>query len=207
MAKRNLNEVLEFISRWGDSRFSVIIKESTQPKSLKDRMIEDEDNSSVFYTSQLPRGARPRKPGEKEDGSILGGAMFKLGRMLGKTKNRVAPKGSGASKVLGGIGRVGKAIGTVGKAAFKGVGSDISDLLTSEEDYDYVYDEIDIPSETQDTKTETSPSLPDKSGKKLPAPGESSSSSKSLPSAEESEDSPKALPAPKTKKDEEEEKS
>lgn len=170
MPKRNLNEVLGFISRWGESSFSTIIRESSKDAD------KDEDNGSIFYTSQLPRGARPRKPGD-EVKPIFGSIMRKLGKIVGKGKNRIAPKGSTTSKVLGGIG---KGI----KGTFKGVGSDIGDLLTSEEDYDYIYDEIDIPK-------------PKKSQKKKPALPDSDEKPSELPSPKESDEVEKRLPAPK----------
>jgi len=182
MAKRNLNEVLGFISRWGDSKFSNMIIESK---------MEDEDNSSVFYTTELPRGARPRKPGD-EVKPIFGSIMNKLGRIVGKGKSRIAPKGSTTSKVLGGIG---KGI----KGAFKGVGTDIGSLLTSEEDYDYIYDVVDIPRKK-------------KSSKKKPALPSSEDKPSELPSSKESDEAEKILPAvksqdklPAPKKTEEEE--
>lgn len=145
--------------------------------------MEDEDNSSVFYTTELPRGARPRKPGD-EVKPIFGSIMNKLGRIVGKGKSRIAPKGSTTSKVLGGIG---KGI----KGAFKGVGTDIGSLLTSEEDYDYIYDVVDIP------KDSSAP--PDSDGKpsELPSPKESDEVEKILPAVK----SQRRLPAPKEPKE------
>jgi len=207
MDKQNINKILEFISKWGNSRFSVNLQESTAAtptsssekeeetndnddlKALEDRMEEDEDNRSVFYTTELPAGARRRKPSEKEGNPLFGSAMKKLGRFFGKTKNRVAPEGSRTSKVLGGIGRAGKAV-------FRGVGSDISDLLTSPEDYDYVYDEIEIPEPEDDGKKLPAPKEDDDS-KKLPAPKEDDSESvEPINTLPPTDDDVKKLPAP-----------
>lgn len=196
MSRRNLNEVLGFISRWGDSHFSIIIKESTvstKPKSLEDRMAEDEGNPSIFYTSALPRGARFRKPGEKESAPILGGAMNKLGRLFGKAKNRIAPKGSRTSKVLGGIARAGKGL-------FKGVGSSITDLLTSEDDYDYIAEPIITqPIKRKKKTTDKSSELESPSMDELPPPKESGDSPEQLPEPKQN----KSLPAPEEEEEEE----